>query len=243
MVEPTELKWLDVQTGSGETLSYAPPSGKERVVTLDIPSQLLPYIVSSDGVRAPMTLTLKGDLGDYVEFGNPINIEMVDVGNTVAGIKPSYFWNEDLPNRGGFTILKRVSMRVPTLKFRVCGINYSLNWKKFSTERRIASGATGQEWGYAREGYPTYGEASLYDVDDGRGNNPTIVKLKWENELDTPEYGGLCVKCPDGYVKNEVDACVLSAESQTVGNMWLYGSIGVGALVLALNAMKGRKKS
>ena len=243
MVEPTQIKWLDVQTGSGQTFTYSPPKGNERVVTLDIASQLRPYIVSGDGVEAPMTLTLKGDLGDYVEFGMPIDIQMVDIGNTVPGVKPSYFWNEDLPNRGGFTILKRVSMRVPTLKFRMCGINYTLDWKKFANERRIAGGATGQQWGYAREGYPTYGEASLYDVTNGTGNNPSIVELRWGDVLVTPEFGGLCVMCPDGYIKNEEDACVVSKEAQGISNFWLYGSIGAGALVLLLNAMKTRKKS
>ena len=107
----------------------------------------------------------------------------------------------------------------------------------------MPEGLRGQQWGYSREGYPTYGEASLYDVESASGDNPTVVRLAWQKELETPEFGGLCINCPDGYIKNDADECVVSEETTTLNNMWLYGSIGVGAVVLALNAMRKKKNS
>ena len=248
MVEPTSIKWLDVQTGDGETYLYAPPLGKERKLTITIPSQFVRYIKSSEGIQVtqrngPITIQLKGDLGDYIELRGPITITMTDLGNTVKGVKPSYYWEGDLPQRGGFTILKRASFRVPTLKFRMCGINYELDWDTFKNTRHIASGATGEQWGYEREGYPTYGEASLYDVVDAAGNDPTVIILSWTEEVDTPQLGGVCVNCPNGYTKNEEGKCITSAGGEELSNMWLYGAAGVGALVLLMGVMKKKKGS
>tara|TARA_R110002020_G_scaffold30532_2_gene96190 strand:- start:683 stop:1354 length:672 start_codon:yes stop_codon:yes gene_type:complete len=140
---PTTWRWFRT-SGSPKVYEYQPRLGETTKLNLNLPRQFWPVLVDSTGTpfqTTGNTIAIEMDDSDYLEMGSRQTVPMEDADNPEQ-IK---------------------SVTFPTLRFTQEGKLYQLDWNKFARERKVAYGAYDEDWGYARAGQPTYGDASMYD--------------------------------------------------------------------------------
>lgn len=153
---PTKWKWFRT-SGVPKFYRFNAPRGVITKLNFKLPKQFAPFVMDNQGNPYQdgnnFDLSLEGDTGDYFTIGGRQTVGMRDADNPLS---------------------KSVSISFPTLAFREDGIDYSLNWNRFAQFRRVAKGAYDEDWGYAREGNPTFGMASSYDRD---------ISLTWNRSI------------------------------------------------------------
>ena len=155
---PTSWKWFRT-SGQPKIYTYVAKRGESTTLTYTIPTQFRKYIISKDGASFEgNTITMEGDTGDYFTTGNRISVNLFDADSTSP--------YSNIPIRRTVTF--------PQFEFRTDGVDYKLDWNYFAQTRNVALGAWDEDWGYPREGKPTYGVASMYDSD---------IKLSWNRKI------------------------------------------------------------
>ncbi len=223
---PSEIRWND------SSFTYTAPTDKSIRVIVKLPSQFIPYVVSSDGKRfnkSNSSLRIELGQGDSINVGGTRTITMNDYGNypqgkrfkhldrfrkKIAG-KLMFFNHFRQLDIGRRPMATQVAMTVPLFSFTSCGVSYSLDWDKFAQERNIAKGAFNGEWGYSRPDNPTNGVAGLYE-------GASIVELNWGNLIDSQGCS-----CPSGYEKDEDGNCIPLEEEES--SWWLLAIIAAVA--------------
>jgi len=233
---PSEVKWTDT------TFTYTVPADKSMRVLVKLPSQFMPYIVSSDGLafydltkkifnKSKTSLRIELGQGDSINIGGSKTITMNDYGNYPQGKRWKHFNGYFKKINGIDTYFShwrqlqqfkrpmatQVAMTVPLFSFTSCGVSYYLDWNKFAQERNIAKGAFNGEWGYSTPNNPTDGVAGLYE-------GASIVELDWGNLIDSQGCS-----CPSGYEKDEDGNCVPLEEEDEENNWWLLAIIAAVA--------------
>ena len=150
---PTSWKWFRT-SGSVKVYTYVARKGESTTLSFKIPSQFKKYIRASDGaVFEGNSITMEGDTGDYFTTGKRVTVSMFDADSQGKLRRPVTF---------------------PQMAFRTNGVDYHIDWNHFANMRKVALGASDEDWGYAKKGQPTYGIASMYDSEIG---------LTWNREI------------------------------------------------------------
>ena len=150
---PTTWKWFRT-SGEAKTFTYQPRVSESTQLSLDVPRQFWPFIVDSSGKTFQTSgskLNIKMSSDDYLKMGSRKTVTMEDAESKSL-----------------------VATTFPVLEFTQDGKLYQLDWDKFAAERKLASGAWDEDWGYSNKGKPTLGQASMYDK---------TLNLNWDNQL------------------------------------------------------------
>ncbi len=150
---PSSWKWMRT-SGQAKVFNYQPRIGETSSLKLNIPSQFLPYLVDESGESFRGVIEM--DDQSYLELGRRVAVQMKDSESS-----------------------RTVTTTFPSLEFKLSqkrgGQTFKMDWQSFAQQRKLASGAWDEDWGYSKQGQPTLGLASMYDKD---------LKLSWDTKFN-----------------------------------------------------------